>query len=76
MVIREYMVENFELKYADYEKARKKGYGIWFCKKCGNIAETEHNKPECHLCEDWNGCGRDCRLSKIYCTNCGVVDEV
>lgn len=70
------MVENFELKYADYEKARMKGYGGWYCKKCGHIAETEHNKQECNLCENWNGCNRDCRLSRIYCTKCNISEKV
>lgn len=70
------MTNNFELKNADYEKIRKKGYGTWICKHCGRIAETEHHKPECHLCDDWNGCGNDCTLSKIYCTKCDISEEL
>ena len=46
------------------------------CKTCGRAAREEHNNPECHLCEDWNGCGRDCTLSRVYCPECGVEAEV
>lgn len=61
----------------DYvQRYRKKSYGTWYCKKCQAPTETEHNKQECHLCSDWYGCGKDCTLSKVYCSNCGVSINV
>lgn len=45
--------------------------GDWVCSSCWNVARTEHENPECHLCSDWNGCGRDCTLSAIRCDSCG-----
>ena len=61
----------FRFVWSDYEQARNKSSGTWYCNKCNILAETEHNKEECHLCNDWNGCGRDCTLSKVYCPKCG-----
>ncbi|MBN1275495.1 hypothetical protein JXA12_04365 [Candidatus Woesearchaeota archaeon] len=46
--------------------------GVWKCNKCNQPAKLEHNKEECHLCSDWNGCGRDCTLSKVFCELCGA----
>lgn len=60
----------FRLEWFDYEQARKKSHGTWYCNKCNISVKTEHNKAECHLCSDWNGCGKDCTLSKIYCPQC------
>ena len=52
-------------------------YASYFeCRTCGRVALEEHNNPECHLCEDWNGCGRDCTLSRVYCPECGVEADV
>ena len=39
-------------------------------KYTGLIKEL-HNKPECHLCSDWNGCGSDCTYSGAECLICG-----
>lgn len=66
----------FRFVWSDYERNRRLTYGTWYCNTCNTLAETEHNKPECHLCSDWNRCGRDCTLSKVYCTQCGVSIEV
>lgn len=55
----------FRFVWSDYERARMKSDGTWYCNKCNIPAKTEHNKEECHLCSDWNGCGRDCTLSKV-----------
>jgi len=69
--------EYFIIHYNDYEKVRKKSSGISYtCKKCRSVAEKEHNKPECHLCEDWNGCEDDCKLSAVYCKKCKIRIEV
>lgn len=42
----------------------------WFCNECFQPATLEHDKDECHLCVDWNGCGRDCTLSALICDQC------
>jgi hypothetical protein len=44
----------------------------WICGCCEIGAKEEHNKEECHKCRDWNGCGRDCTLSRIFCGTCGA----
>ena len=68
--------KDFRFVWSDYERVRKKSYGTWYCNKCNIPAETDHNKKECHLCSDWNGCGRDCTLSKVYCPKCGKSIDV
>lgn len=62
---------DFRFELNDYDVARGKSDGNWYCNLCNIPAETEHNKPECHTCSDWNGCGTDCTLSKVYCSRCG-----
>jgi TPR repeat protein len=42
----------FRFVWSDYEQARKRSSGTWYCNKCNILAETEHNKEECHLCSD------------------------
>ncbi|MBA7687789.1 hypothetical protein ES703_96262 [subsurface metagenome] len=60
----------FRFVWSNYERGLKKYYRTWCCNRCNIIAKTEHSKEECHLCKDWDGCGRDCTLSKIYCPKC------
>lgn len=67
---------DFYFVWDDYLRIRKKSDGTWHCRKCRTPAETEHNKPECHLCSDWNGCGEDCTLSRVYCKSCGASLDV
>jgi len=43
----------------------------WFCSKCESTCKELHEKPECHRCSDWNGCGGDCTLSRVVCLKCG-----
>jgi len=59
-------VGNFKLVGDEYLRLRGKSDGKWYCIKCNIPAETEHEKEECHRCSDWNGCGTDCTLSKIF----------
>lgn len=66
----------FRFVWSDYERVRMRSYGTWYCNKCNIPAETEHNKEECHLCSDWNGCGTDCTLSRVYCPKCGESLDV
>jgi hypothetical protein len=66
----------FRFVWNDYEVARHKSEGTWFCNKCNIPAEEEHNNPECHLCSDWNGCGKDCTLSKVLCRKCGATLKI
>jgi len=67
---------DFYFAWFNYEIAKMRSDGTWYCNKCNTLAETEHNKEECHSCRDWNGCGRDCTLSKIYCPKCGSFISV
>lgn len=46
--------------------------GVMYCRSCHGPAVLEHNKPECHTCSDWGGCGRDCTLSAVSCPACGT----
>ncbi len=46
------------------------GIQTWRCSICWKHAATEHNNPECHLCSDWGGCGRDCTFSRAFCLDC------
>lgn len=61
---------NFRLVRNAYDLARKRSDGTWYCNTCYLPAETEHNNTECHTCSDWNGCGNDCTLSRVYCRHC------
>lgn len=60
----------FEFRADSYRAMRGKSEGGWYCLNCKIEAITEHNKQECHLCADWNGCGADCTLSKVLCNKC------
>ncbi|MDP3395669.1 MAG: hypothetical protein Q8S57_03225 [Methanoregula sp.] len=62
---------DFRLDVDAYAQACKASDETWFCNICNIPAKTEHNNPECHRCSDWDGCGTDCTLSKVYCTKCG-----
>jgi len=62
----------FHFVWSDYEIGRRRSDGTWLCSTCQAPAETEHDRPECHRCSDWGSCGRDCTLSRVYCSNCGV----
>jgi len=64
------IVKNFRYVWSDLLRARQKSEGSWYCNECNTIAETENNNEECHLCQDWNGCGRDCTLSRVTCPKC------
>ena len=67
---------DFRFVWDDVQRFRKKSYGTWYCNRCQAPAQTEHNKKECHLCSDWNGCGEDCTLSRVYCQKCETGFEV
>jgi hypothetical protein len=43
---------------------------------CGELADKERDKDECHSCSDWSGCGGDCQLSGVRCLNCQVRADV
>jgi hypothetical protein len=54
-----------------------KGSGqAWISNQCWKPADSEHNRPRCQSCEDWSGCGRDCTLSRVFCTTCGSSCDV
>ena len=50
--------------------------GYWVCRTCEKPADTEHGKKECRRCRDWNGCGKDCTLSKLICKNCNISEKI
>jgi methionyl-tRNA synthetase len=62
---------NFRFVWSDRERVRHRSYGTWYCNGCNRVAETSHEKQECHRCADWDGCGRDCTLSDVRCEKCG-----
>jgi len=62
---------DFRLEVDVIRQYRKKSDGVWYCNTCNKPAETEHNNPECHVCADWGGCGKDCTLSRVFCPRCG-----
>jgi len=66
----------FRFEWSNYEAIRKKSGGRWICNACNSPANTEHKKDECHLCRDWNGCGRDCTLSRVVCQECGFSLDI
>jgi len=63
---------DFHFVSSDYERIRKRSDGGWICNACWKPASTENNRPECHTCSDWNGCGADCTLSRVFCSECGT----
>jgi hypothetical protein len=46
------------------------GSTFYYCTGCNRPATEKRERPECHRCEDWGGCGRDCRLSEVVCAPC------
>lgn len=48
----------------------------WRCSGCWQPATLTRSRPQCHSCSDWNGCGRDCTLSKVSCRTCGTAMEI
>lgn len=66
---------NFRWVVSNHEKATGRSNGTWYCNKCNSPAKTEHEAPECHRCQDWGDCGRDCTLSRIYCELCGKTHK-
>jgi hypothetical protein len=60
----------FHFAWNDYDVARMRSDGSWYCSSCWGVASTEHEKDECHTCSDWGGCGRDCTLSAVKCARC------
>ena len=63
----------FRFVWNSYEVGRRESNGTWYCNQCNQPAQTKHEKEECHLCADWNGCGRDCTLSEVSCGSCGLM---
>jgi hypothetical protein len=66
----------FHFVTTDYGRMRMRSNGGWLCNACWQPASTENNRPECHTCSDWNGCGTDCTLSRVFCVPCGTSLEV
>lgn len=66
----------FHFLSSDYERIRQRSNGGWRCNTCWQPASTENNHPECHTCSDWNGCGTDCKLSRVFCVPCGASLDI
>jgi hypothetical protein len=66
----------FHFLSSDYARIRQRSNGGWICNTCWQPASTENNAPECHTCSDWNGCGSDCTLSRVFCVPCGTSLDV
>lgn len=64
--------QGFHFVWNDYDAARMRSDGSWYCSSCWEPASTEHEKHECHTCSDWGGCWRDCTLSAVKCDRCGT----
>lgn len=63
---------DFHSTWNSYAAVTRGGGISWYCNTCFKPVQSEHNRPECHTCSDWGGCGRDCTLSRIFCTDCGT----
>jgi len=57
-----------------YDSGMLESYYV--CRKCETVANTRNEKPECHTCLDWNGCGRNCTLSHLICKKCNIIQPV
>ncbi|MGC4089440.1 MAG: hypothetical protein QM756_16435 [Polyangiaceae bacterium] len=62
----------FHFISSDYARITKQSSGGWVCNSCWQPASMENNREECHTCRDWNGCGTDCTLSRVFCVPCGT----
>lgn len=67
---------SFHFVWNNMDRNRMKNYGSWICNTCFELAELEHNREECHVCADWGGCRNDCRLSRVFCTECMTTMNV
>lgn len=64
-------------EWVDYRAASHgRGGSLHRCNTCWAFVTYEHNRPECHRCRDWGGCGRDCTRSAMECENCGTRVEL
>jgi hypothetical protein len=66
----------FHFLWNDAARAQHRSDGCWICNGCWTAATEEHGADECHRCRDWGGCGRNCTLSRIYCSACGAGQSV
>lgn len=67
---------DFHFLWNDIDVAHHRSDGFWRCNECWTSAATEHNREECHRCQDWNPCGDGCTLSRIYCSICGASEPM
>ncbi|MCW2093409.1 UNVERIFIED_ORG: hypothetical protein M2328_006762 [Rhodococcus erythropolis] len=66
----------FHFLWNDTDRARRRSNGFWRCNTCWDPAASERNAEECHRCRDWNSCGNDCTLSRIYCPTCDTSETM
>lgn len=65
------------VQHSDYQVMRRKtGYGWYRCNGCGTPAVEDNSGQECSRCENWGGCGGDCRRVGVMCEKCGTSQKV
>ena len=73
-------IENRGIVHGQFVELYRQDSGMivsyYVCKKCEKSATTKHEKPQCHMCSDWNGCNSDCTLSHLVCENCSIVQPI
>jgi hypothetical protein len=62
----------FRLVEADMDRLRHLSKGTWYC-RCGELADVEHNAPQCDICSAGSNCGLDCTVSRLSCAKCGAT---
>lgn len=67
---------DFHFLWDDMARALQRSNGCWLCNTCWTSAATERNREECHRCQDWSSCGKDCTLSRIYCSTCETSETM
>jgi hypothetical protein len=65
---------SFRLMANEGDRLRPGGKGTWY-DRCGELANTEHNKPKCDVCARGGNCGLDCTVSRLTCPRCGATAE-
>ncbi|GIG67778.1 hypothetical protein [Phytomonospora endophytica] len=62
----------FHFVWNDRSRALHDSDGAWKCNTYWTSASQERGREECHRCRDWRPCGKDCTVSRIFCSTCGA----
>jgi hypothetical protein len=63
---------DFHFAWDWYAMGIRRSNGMWCCNSCFKPVREEHEREECHTCQDWGSCGGDCTLSRIFCPDYGT----